>query len=86
MIYLDYNATTPVAWVYQEKNPGGDSRALCLHWRCLRGPFSDNFSCHCRYGVSREIGMVAIRLTLGRPTTQAEVDQVAEWIVKKVKR
>jgi cysteine sulfinate desulfinase/cysteine desulfurase-like protein len=36
-------------------------------------------------GVSREIGMGAVRLTLGRPTTEEEVDQAAEWIVEKVK-
>jgi cysteine desulfurase len=36
-------------------------------------------------GVSREIGMGAVRLTLGRPTTEDEVDQAAEWIVEKVK-
>ena len=36
-------------------------------------------------GVSREIGMGAVRLTLGRPTTEEEVDQAAEWIVKAVK-
>jgi len=36
-------------------------------------------------GVSREIGMGAIRLTLGRPTTEDEVDQVAEWIVERVR-
>ena len=34
--------------------------------------------------VSREIGMGAVRLTLGRPTTEDEVDQAAEWIVKAV--
>jgi len=36
-------------------------------------------------GVSREIGMGAVRLTLGRPTTEEEVDQAAEWIIKAVK-
>ena len=36
-------------------------------------------------GVSRETGMGAVRLTLGRPTTEAEVDQAAEWIIEKVK-
>ncbi|RZB29607.1 MAG: cysteine desulfurase [Desulfobacteraceae bacterium Eth-SRB1] len=36
-------------------------------------------------GVSREIGMGAVRLTLGRPTTEEEVDQAADWIVKAVK-
>jgi cysteine desulfurase len=35
--------------------------------------------------VSREIGMGAVRLTLGRPTTEDEVDQAAEWIIKAVK-
>ena len=36
-------------------------------------------------GVSREIGMGALRLTLGRPTTEEEVDQAAGWIIKAVK-
>ena len=36
-------------------------------------------------GVSREIGMGAVRLTLGRPTTEEEVDQAAGWIIKAVK-
>jgi len=36
-------------------------------------------------GVSRETGMGAVRLTLGRPTTETEVDQAAEWIIEKVK-
>ncbi len=35
-------------------------------------------------GVSREIGMGAVRLTLGRPTTEDEVDQAAEWIIKGI--
>ncbi len=37
-------------------------------------------------GVSREIGTGAVRLTLGRPTTEDEVDQAARWIVERVKR
>jgi len=37
-------------------------------------------------GVSKEVGMGAIRLTLGRPTTQEEVDQASQWIVEAVKR
>lgn len=36
-------------------------------------------------GVSRETAIGAVRLTLGRPTTQAEVDQAADWIIKAVK-
>jgi cysteine desulfurase len=36
-------------------------------------------------GVSRESATGAVRLTLGRPTTQDEVDQTAEWIIKAVK-
>ena len=36
-------------------------------------------------GVSRETGMGALRLTLGRPTTEEEVDQAAEWIIKAAK-
>ncbi len=36
--------------------------------------------------LSREIGMGAVRLTLGRPTTEAEVDQAAEWIIERVKK
>jgi len=36
-------------------------------------------------GVSREIGMGAVRLTLGRPTTEEEVDRAAGWIIKAVK-
>ena len=35
--------------------------------------------------VSQEIGVGAVRLSLGRPTTENEVDQVAEWIGKKVR-
>ena len=37
-------------------------------------------------GVSKEVGMGAIRLTLGRPTTQEEVYQASQWIVEAVKR
>lgn len=37
-------------------------------------------------GVSSEIGMGAVRLTLGRPTTEEEVDQAAGWIIKAVKK
>ncbi|MDI6688665.1 MAG: cysteine desulfurase family protein [Desulfobacterales bacterium] len=37
-------------------------------------------------GVSRESAIGAIRLTLGRPTTQDEVDQAAEWIIKAVRK
>ena len=36
-------------------------------------------------GVSRESATGAVRLTLGYPTTQAEVDQAAVWIIKAVK-
>ena len=36
-------------------------------------------------GVSKETGMGAIRLTLGRYTTEAEIDQAADWLVKKAK-
>ena len=35
-------------------------------------------------GVNKEVGMGAIRLTLGRPTTQEEVDQASQWIVETV--
>jgi len=35
-------------------------------------------------GVTKEVGMGAIRLTLGRPTTQEEVDQAAEWFIEAV--
>jgi cysteine desulfurase len=35
-------------------------------------------------GVTKEVGMGAIRLTLGRPTTQEEVDQASQWIVEAV--
>jgi cysteine desulfurase len=37
-------------------------------------------------GVSKEVGMGAIRLTLGRPTTEEEVDQAARWIVEAVEK
>jgi cysteine desulfurase len=36
-------------------------------------------------GVTKEVGMGAIRLTLGRPTTEEEVDQASQWIVEAVK-
>ncbi len=36
-------------------------------------------------GVSRELAIGAVRLTLGHPTTKAEVDQAAEWIIKAAK-
>ncbi|MFH1624676.1 MAG: cysteine desulfurase family protein [Pseudomonadota bacterium] len=36
-------------------------------------------------GVSKEVGMGTIRLTLGRYTTEAEVDQAADWLIEKVK-
>ena len=36
-------------------------------------------------GVSKEVGMGAIRLTLGRYTTEEEVDQASDWLVKKVR-
>ena len=36
-------------------------------------------------GVSREAAIGAVRLTLGRPTTQDEVDQAAGWIIKAVR-
>jgi cysteine desulfurase len=35
-------------------------------------------------GVSRDVGMGAIRLTLGRPTTEDEVDQAAQWLIDAV--
>jgi len=35
--------------------------------------------------VKEEVGMGAIRLSLGRPTTEAEVDQAARWIIEVVK-
>jgi cysteine desulfurase len=37
-------------------------------------------------GVSREVGMGAIRLSLGRPTTEAEVDEAAALLIEAVKR
>ncbi len=36
-------------------------------------------------GVSKQVGMGAIRLTVGRPTTEAEVDQAAQWLIEAVK-
>jgi cysteine desulfurase len=33
-------------------------------------------------GVTREVGMGAIRLSLGRPTTETEVDKAAELLIK----
>ena len=36
-------------------------------------------------GVTREVGMGAIRLSLGRPTTEDEVDQAARLIIEAVK-
>ena len=36
-------------------------------------------------GVTKEVGMGAIRLTLGRPTTEEEVDQAAQWLIGVVK-
>jgi cysteine desulfurase len=35
-------------------------------------------------GVSKEVGMGAIRLTLGRPTTEEEVDQASQLIIEAV--
>lgn len=37
-------------------------------------------------GVSRDIGMGAIRLSLGRPTTEAEVDEAASLLIEAAKR
>lgn len=37
-------------------------------------------------GVSKEVGMGAIRLTLGRPTTEKEVDRAAQWIFEAVEK
>ena len=37
-------------------------------------------------GVSRTTGIGAVRLTLGKPVTRTEVDQAAEWIIKRVKK
>ncbi|UCF72853.1 MAG: cysteine desulfurase [Deltaproteobacteria bacterium] len=36
-------------------------------------------------GVKEEVGMGAIRLSLGRPTTETEVDQAARLLIAKVK-
>jgi len=36
-------------------------------------------------GVTKEVGMGAIRLSLGRPTTEDEVDQAAQWLIDAVK-
>jgi cysteine desulfurase len=36
-------------------------------------------------GVTKEVGMGAIRLSLGRPTTEEEVDQAAQWLIDAVK-
>jgi len=36
-------------------------------------------------GVREEVGMGAIRLSLGRPTTETEVDQAARLLIEKVK-
>jgi cysteine desulfurase len=36
-------------------------------------------------GVTKEVGMGAIRLTIGRPTTQEEVDQASQWLIEVVK-
>jgi cysteine desulfurase len=36
-------------------------------------------------GVTKEVGMGAIRLSLGRPTTEDEVDQAARWLIEAVK-
>ncbi len=36
-------------------------------------------------GVREEVGKGAIRLSLGRPTTEAEVDQAAQWLIETVK-
>ena len=33
--------------------------------------------------VSQEIGMGAVRLTLGRTTTVDEIDQAARWLIEK---
>jgi len=37
-------------------------------------------------GVSKELGMGAIRLSLGRPTTEEEVDRAVEMLIRTVKR
>jgi cysteine desulfurase len=36
-------------------------------------------------GVREEVGMGAIRLSLGRPTTESEVDQAAQWLIGVVR-
>ena len=36
-------------------------------------------------GVGEEVGMGAIRLSLGRPTTEKEVDQAARLLIETVK-
>jgi cysteine sulfinate desulfinase/cysteine desulfurase-like protein len=35
--------------------------------------------------VSPEMGMGAIRLTVGRLTTEDEIDQASQWIVERLK-
>ncbi len=37
-------------------------------------------------GVPEEVGMGAIRLTVGRYTTEEEIHQAASWIVAAVKK
>ena len=37
-------------------------------------------------GVREEVGMGAIRLSLGRPTTETEVDQAARLLIEKVRK
>jgi cysteine desulfurase len=37
-------------------------------------------------GVSREVGMGAIRLSLGRPTTEAEINEAASLLIEAVQR
>jgi cysteine desulfurase len=37
-------------------------------------------------GVRKEVGMGAIRLSLGRPTTEVEIDQAAQLIIEATKR
>jgi cysteine desulfurase len=36
-------------------------------------------------GVREEVGIGAIRLSLGRPTTETEIDQAARLLIEKVK-
>ncbi len=36
-------------------------------------------------GVTEEVGMGAVRLSLGRPTTEAEVDEAARLLIAKIK-